>query len=272
MPAKKTLIKKVAPLKVSRRRLKEMPFSRLLPNITTLMSLCTGLSAVRFALIDRYEMAVVAILIAAILDMMDGRLARMLGVDSHFGAELDSLSDFVSFGVAPALVLYISSLHAWKGFGWALALFFVICSALRLARFNTALLDKKDLPLWRSRFFIGVPSPAGGFIALLPLMFSFAMEESYAFMPYMCALSLLVAGALMPSRIPTPSSKGVHIPRSMVLPCMLGAGVVITALINAFWFTLFAVGIVYLGSLYFSYKAYCRLRNQESAETEELAD
>lgn len=269
MRPKKDFLKRDT-LKVSPRRLKELPFSRLLPNITTLMSLCTGLSAVRFAMIDRYELAVIAVLIAAILDMMDGRLARMLGVDSHFGAELDSLSDFVTFGVAPALVLYVGSLHQWKGFGWALCLFFVICSALRLARFNTALINKTELPLWTKTFFIGVPTPAGAFLALLPLMFSLATETSYGFMPYLYATSLLVAGVLMVSQIPTYSSKGRHIPRSAVLPCLLGTGVGITLLITEFWFTLFAIGLIYLVSIFFSVRAYNRRKKQESQDADEL--
>jgi CDP-diacylglycerol--serine O-phosphatidyltransferase len=268
MSPRKVLLTK--PLKASKKRLKELPFSRLLPNITTLMSLCTGLSAVRFAMVDRYEMAVVAILIAAILDAMDGRLARMLGVESHFGAELDSLSDFVSFGVAPAMVLYVGSLHAWNGFGWALVLFFVICSALRLARFNTALLHKVDEPSWKKRFFIGVPAPLGALLALLPLMFSFAMEETYKMLPYLYGVSLLVAGVLMVSRLPTYSSKGWHISQPMVLPFMLGVGVSITALINAFWFTLFALGVGYLGSLFFSYRSYQQRLVAGSGEEEDL--
>jgi CDP-diacylglycerol---serine O-phosphatidyltransferase len=266
MPPKKAQLKNIKAIKSTKQRFKDLPFSRLLPNITTLMSLCTGLSAVRFAMADRYELAVIAILIAAILDAMDGRLARMLGVDSHFGAELDSLSDFVSFGVAPALVLYVGSLHEWKGFGWAICLFFVICSALRLARFNTALLLKDELPDWKTRFFTGVPAPLGAFLALLPMMFVFALEESYSFMPYLYGLSLLGAGSLMVSKLPTYSSKGRHVSQGMVLPFMLGAGLCVTALINAFWFTLSIVGVLYLGSLYFSYKSY---RRQETLGVEE---
>lgn len=256
MAEKKVFLKKVRPLKVSKQRLQALPFSRLLPNITTLMSLCTGLSAVRFAMIDRYEMAVIAILIAAILDAMDGRIARMLGVSSHFGAELDSLSDFVSFGVAPAMVLYVGSLHAWGGFGWAIVLFFVICQALRLARFNTAMLNKEEQPEWKGRFFMGVPAPMGALLALLPMMFSFAMETTFTIIPYIYAFSLLAAGALMVSKLPTFSTKGRHIPQHLVLPFMLGAGLVITALINAFWSTLTVAGLVYMVGFYFSYKSY----------------
>lgn len=262
MPTRKTLLKKVKPLKVSRQRLQALPFSRLLPNITTLMSLCTGLSSIKFALEGRFEIAVIAILIAGILDAMDGRLARMLGASSHFGAELDSLSDFVSFGVAPAMVLYIGALHQWGGFGWAIALFFVICSALRLARFNTTLLIKEELPEWMAGFFVGVPAPAGAFLAVLPLMFSFAMAENYVIMPILYSISLLTAGALMVSKIPTYSTKGRHVPQKYILPYMLGAGVTITALINAFWFTLTIAGIVYLSSLFFSHKAF---ENKKSA-------
>lgn len=259
MAPRKSAVKSV---KTTKQRLIELPFSRLIPNITTLMSLCTGLSAVRFAMDGRYEIAVVAILIAGIFDAMDGRLARMLGVDSHFGAELDSLSDFVSFGVAPALVLFINSLHHWKGFGWALCLFFVVCSALRLARFNTALLHKEETPEWQNRFFVGVPAPLGAYIALLPLMAGFALEESYSVMPYLYGVSLLGAGALMVSRLRTYSTKGRHISQKMVLPFMLGAGVLVIALINAFWFTLTIVGILYAVSIFFSVQTYGRLEKE----------
>jgi CDP-diacylglycerol--serine O-phosphatidyltransferase len=229
-----------------------------------LMSLCTGLSAVRFAMDDRYELALVAILIAAIFDAMDGRLARMLGVDSHFGAELDSLSDFVSFGVAPALVLFINSLHHWKGFGWALCLFFVICSSLRLARFNTALLHKEETPEWQNGFFVGVPAPLGACIALLPMMISLALEETFWVMPYIYGLSLLSAGALMVSRLHTYSSKGLRISQGMVLPSMLGAGILVIALINAFWATLSVLGTLYLVSILFSVRSYRRLEGSHS--------
>lgn len=256
MPGKKIFRQKIKPFKGPRQRLKALPFSRLIPNITTLMALCTGLSAIRFALMDRYEIAIIAIVIAGILDGMDGRLARMLGVSSHFGAELDSLSDFVSFGVAPAMIIYLGGFTSWGGFGWAIALFFIICCALRLARFNTSLISIDEPPEWMKNYFIGVPAPAGAFIALMPFMFGFAMDFRHEWVSYFSAISLLLAGGLMVSKIPTFSTKGRHVPHTWILPVMLGVGVVITALINAFWFTFFLIGVAYLISIFFSYKSY----------------
>lgn len=256
MAAKKILVHKVKPLKVSGQRIKALPFSHLIPNITTLMALCTGLSAIRFALLGRLEYAVIAIVVAAILDGMDGRLARMLGVSSHFGAELDSLSDFVSFGVAPAMIIYLSTIHVLGGFGWAVALFFIICSALRLARFNTSLIDTEPIPDWMKNYFIGVPAPAGAFLALMPFMIRFAIESSYEWISFLSVISLLLSGMLMVSKIPTFSAKGIHVPQSWILPLMLGVGVVITGLINAFWFTFFLIGFVYLLSIFFSWRLF----------------
>lgn len=258
MPKLKNTSRSPKVLSSAKPRLKELPFSRLLPNITTLLSLCTGLTAIRFALVERYEMAVIAILISSILDAMDGRLARALGVASHFGAELDSLSDFVAFGVAPAVVLYVSALDQWGSKGWAIALFFVICSALRLARFNTDIIKKVSQPAWMGRYFTGVPTPAGAYLVLLPMMFGFAVENPIFTSPVVSAIMLILSGILMISRVPTFSTKGRQIHQSMILPCMLVAGLLITALITDFWVTLFGLGTLYLLSIPISYRSYQR--------------
>ncbi len=243
-------------------RLQELPISRVLPNIITLIALCTGLSAIRFALLAKYEMAVVAILIAAILDAMDGRLARLLGTSSRFGAELDSLSDMINFGVAPSVVLYISSLHQWNGFGWALVLFYVVCAGLRLARFNTAL----DIPQpdWTQGFFTGVPIPAGAFLALMGVMLQNATEVFLVHWPIVHGSLLILAGLSLVSRLPTYSLKGARVPQRLLLPLMLFVGIVVASLINAFWYTLFAIGIGYVCTFPFSYRAYHRLKKNES--------
>lgn len=240
-------------------RLQELPISRVLPNIITLVALCTGLSAIRFALLEKYEMAVIAILIAAILDAMDGRLARLLGTSSRFGAELDSLSDMINFGVAPSVVLYVSSLHQWHGFGWALVLFYVICSGLRLARFNTAL-DTQQ-PEWTQGFFTGVPIPAGAFLALMGMMLQNATEVFLVQWPVVHGFLLVFAGLLLVSRLPTYSLKGSRIPQRLLLPLMLLVGITIAALINAFWYTLFAIGIGYVCTFPFSYRSYQKLKH-----------
>jgi CDP-diacylglycerol--serine O-phosphatidyltransferase len=151
---------------------------------------------------------------------MDGRVARLLGATSVFGAQLDSLSDFVCFGVAPPLVLYIWQLHDIKGIGWALVLFFSVCTALRLARFNTALFEEQEP--WEKQFFIGIPSPAGGILCLLPLVISLQFGESLP--PAFTACNMLLVGMLMPSRIPTFSGKKMHISPEAILPLMLVCG------------------------------------------------
>src|ERR1043165_3042887 len=152
-------------MRMRRNRLRDHSINRLIPNMLTLFALCAGLSSIRFAMDARWEHAVLAILFAAIFDALDGRIARLLDSTSKFGAELDSLSDFISFGVAPAMILYLWALDQSGRIGWGLFLVFSACTALRLARFNTKL-DNTDLPAWTSRFFTGVPAPAGAALAL----------------------------------------------------------------------------------------------------------
>lgn len=244
--------------KLTKPRLQAFPIARIIPNVTTLLALCTGLSGIRFVMLERYEVAVAAVLIAGILDALDGRLARMLGVASHFGAELDSFSDFVSFGVAPGVMLYMTSLYQWHGFGWAIVLFYVICQALRLARFNTDSLKLEPKPLWAKKYSTGVPAPAGAMLALMGMILSFALDVPLFDSPWMNAFCLICSGLLMVSRIPTFLMKGQQIHYRRVLPLMLLAGLVVTALVNAPWATLFVAGIIYLCSIPFSYMSYKR--------------
>ncbi len=157
-----------------RRGFRPVPLRLLLPNIVTLLALCLGLTAIRFAMDGKIDWAVMAIAGAAVLDGLDGRIARALKGTSRFGAELDSLADFVNFGVAPALVLFVADLHAAKSFGWVAALMFAMACALRLARFNV-MLDDPDQPAWRKTFFVGMPAPAGAVVGLLPIYLRFAL-------------------------------------------------------------------------------------------------
>src|SRR3979411_249923 len=150
------------------RRPRGVSINRLIPNVLTLAALCSGLTAIRFGLQGQMKLAVIAIIVAAILDTLDGRVARRLGVTSRFGAELDSLSDFLCFGVSPALGLYLASLKDAGALGWVVTLMFPMCSALRLARFNTALDADTPPPAWTGAYFTGVPAPAGALLALLP--------------------------------------------------------------------------------------------------------
>jgi len=248
-----------------RRGLRGFSVNRLIPNVLTLASLCSGLTAIRFALQGDFRLAVMAIMVSAVLDALDGRLARRLGVTSHFGAELDSLSDFLCFGVAPALVLYMASLNEGGGLGWVVALMFPICSALRLARFNTALLADTPPPAWTSSYFTGVPAPAGALLALIPLLVSFETAASWPRHPLLVGATLVAVGGLMVSRLPTFSFKKGRIPRHLVLPGLLGATLVIALLLTSPWIAMSLLGLVYVGLIPFSWLAYRRQVTQDAA-------
>lgn len=236
--------------------------TRIIPNAITVTALCTGLSSIRFALIERWELAVSLILIAAILDALDGRIARLLHADSHFGAELDSLSDFISFGVAPAIVIYLYSLHLWKGTGWTFSLFFSTCMALRLARFNTNIGSPE--PEWAKRYSVGVPAPAGAILGLLPLMISFALEFNFQSVPLLFALSLLISGLLMISRIPTYVLKNMRIPHPFVRPILMMVAIFIAVFFSAPWWILSMGAILYLFSIPISLISYRQKKKSEA--------
>lgn len=244
----------------------------MIPNILTLMALCAGLTAIRFALQAKWEHAVIAILLAAILDGLDGRIARLLKVTSKFGAELDSLSDFVSFGVAPAMINYLWSLNNAGSPGWALALLFSVCSALRLARFNT-MIGQANLPPYAYNFFTGVPAPAAAGLALLPMMLSFELGETFFASPLVVGLVMIAVAFMMVSRIPTFSLKGIRIPQPFILPGFLILALGAAFLVTAPWVTLPAIEIVYAVSIPFALKAYRDLERkaqelQDSSEEE----
>ena len=171
---------------------RRLNFNRMVPNALTLLALCAGMTSIRMALTERWEMAVGAVIVAMILDGLDGRIARLMKANSEFGAQLDSLSDVINFGVAPALIVYHWSLIEVRGLGWAIALLLTICCALRLARFN-ANLSIANKPPWASRFFTGVPAPAGAGLALLPMILSFEFGEELLQSPIVNLV--VVAGA-----------------------------------------------------------------------------
>ena len=230
-------------------RLQEFSLARLIPNIVTIGALCSGLSAIRFAMLERFDIAVLAILVAAFLDALDGRLARLLKVTSEFGAEMDSLSDFISFGVSPAVVLYMLSLNKWGGLGWGVSLFFAVCMAFRLARFNVMNIIHKDETAASgkpSAYFLGMPAPAGALTALLPLILYTALEDPILIHPAVCTIFLVFAGLVMISRLPTFSFKTMKIKRQWALPILVMAAISIAALINSPWETLSVIIILYL--------------------------
>ncbi len=246
-----------------RGRLHGFSINRLIPNILTLAALCSGLTSIRFALQGEMRLAVIAIIVASIFDALDGRVARRLGVTSRFGAELDSLSDFLCFGVTPALVLYLASLKDGGALGWVVTLMFPICSALRLARFNTALVSDTPPPVWTGSYFTGVPAPAGALLALIPLMVSFEIEAAWPRHALVVGAVLVAVGGLMVSRLPTYSFKKGRVPRHLVLPSLLGAALVMGVLASAPWIALSLLGLGYVALIPFSWMAYRRQASQD---------
>jgi CDP-diacylglycerol---serine O-phosphatidyltransferase len=250
-----------------RKRLRAQPLIHLLPNMFTVLALCAGLTSIRYALDGRFELAVALIVVAGVLDGLDGRSARLLKISSKLGAQLDSLADFLSFGVAPAMLVYLWSLKAVPAFGWALALLFATCCAMRLARFNTELEDT-ERPVWMSRFFTGMPAPAAAGCAMIPMLMAFAFGAEWPRAWPLNAVMLMAIAFLMVSRIPTFSIKTVlvRVKPEWVLPTLIGVGLLVAALSSAPWHTLLAVGVVYLASLPVGWWSAYRLRQQDEAE------
>ncbi|HEX5079507.1 MAG TPA: CDP-diacylglycerol--serine O-phosphatidyltransferase [Geminicoccaceae bacterium] len=251
-----------------RRPLRAQPLIHLVPNIFTVMSLCAGLTAIRYGLDQRYELALTLIVVAGVLDGLDGRSARLLKITSKLGAQLDSLADFLSFGVAPAVLVYLWTLNQVKGIGWSLALLFATCCALRLARFNTEL-EGDQHPPWMSRFFTGLPAPAAAGCLIMPMLATFALGQTWPRNWELNALLTLVVAVLMVSRVPTFSIKMivVRVKPEWILPTLIGVGLLAAALLNTPWLTLLAVGVAYLVSLPVSVVVAYRLRRQHERES-----
>lgn len=253
------------PAEPRKRRFRPVPFRMVAPNLITLLALCLGLTAIRLAYEGRLEPAVIAILVAAVLDGVDGRVARLLKGTSRFGAELDSLSDFLNFGVAPALVLHSFILHEIKAGGWVVALIFAIAAALRLARFNAAL-DDPHQPEWKKDFFVGMPAPAGAGTVLLPIYLHFLGVPVTSAAPVALFYVLCIA-LMMVSTVPTFSGKtwGKRIPRDWVLPLFV-LTVAVFGLVVSFPFEAMAlVSVVYLGTIPLSVARYRATRREQIA-------
>ncbi len=253
--------------RMRRRRLSELSVNRMVPNILTLLALCAGMTAIRFAVSGDFQYAVFAIIAAGIFDGLDGRLARLLKATSQFGAELDSLADFISFGVAPAAVLYLWTMAALHSIGWAIVLFFAVCCALRLARFNSQL--AAEPPPWRANFFSGAPAPAGAGLIMLPMFVSFEWGDWIARSPYLNAVWISGVALMMVSTVPTVSLKRIRIPHHLVIPTLLGIGVMTGFFTTAPWPTLTFVGAVYLASIPLTIRAAARLRRVAPARQAE---
>lgn len=246
-----------------RRRLRRLPVRSVLPNMLTVLALCAGLTSIRLGLEGRYELGVAAVMVAALLDGLDGRLARLLGSTTRFGAELDSLTDFVNFGVAPVLLLYSWILHDLGGIGWIATLAYSVCCALRLARFNTAL-DDRDRPAWASHFFVGVPAPAGAGLVLLPLYLGLMGADWLLRLPLLVALYALAIALLMISRLPTLSLKDVRVPRERVLPLLVAVALLAALLFSYPWMTLSVLALLYLAVLPFGFLRHRRYARGET--------
>ena len=247
-----------------RRRFRAIPVRTLLPNLITLLALCAGLTGVRLAIEGKLEWAVAAIVFAAMLDGIDGRVARMLKGTSRFGAELDSLADFFNFGVAPALILYFWGLHELGNAGWIAAMVFAICAGLRLARFNV-MIDDPNRPAWAANFFVGMPAPGGAIAVLLPIYLYFLGMPKFAWLAPLVFLYTLAIAILMVSRLPVFSGKrvGKRVAPEMVLPVFVLVVAFFALLIAYPWFVLAIGTVVYLASLPFGVVAY---RKHEQAD------
>lgn len=248
-----------------RRRFRRVTIRAFIPNALTMMALCAGMTSIRFALEDRWEAAVLAFVVAAVADGLDGAMARLLKGATRFGAELDSLSDVVSFGVAPALILYQWSLsHPDLGrFGWVIALSLAISCALRLARFNSAM-DDEDEPFKRSGFFCGVPAPMAAGLALFPLIVFLASDLEFFGNPILVTVWTLIICFLMVSRIATFSVKKLVVSREYFVPTMLAVALFIASLTVYTWRVLVLFGLTYLASIPFTHMAYLKARSEEN--------
>jgi CDP-diacylglycerol--serine O-phosphatidyltransferase len=243
-----------------------IPLRAVVPNAVTALALCSGLSGIRFAIAERWDLAVAMIMIAAVLDGMDGRIARMLNGSSRFGAELDSLSDVIAFGVSPAVILYLWSLEGLPRFGWLFALAYAVCMALRLARFN-ARIDVEDQPHKSAGFLTGVPAPAGAALLLLPILLWLASDRQWEGLqdyrllaPWAAAIAFLVISSLA-----TFSWTSFRLRRRLRLEAIVFIAIVGGALLTAPWETLSALALLYLASIPFSILSYARVKRQRIA-------
>ena len=239
----------------------------LLPNILTLGGVCLGISSIKFSIDGNYSLAVIFILLAAILDALDGRIARLIKGTSEFGKELDSLTDFVSFGIAPVFILYFWELNNYGKLGWAITLIYSVCCVLRLARFNLTKID--DQQLWKSNYFEGVPSPAGGILILMPLIFELSnLNFNFEIRNLTPYFTILIA-ILLVSKVPTLSLKKISISPKATAFILLGIGIIFISLLDYTFETLLVFGLVYLISIPISFFMYKNKVKKETLETSE---
>lgn len=242
-----------------RRKLPAIPFRLFVPNLITVLAICAGLSGVRMALEGRIDIAVMLVLVAALLDAVDGKVARLLKATSPFGAQMDSLADIVNFGVAPALVLYIFVLEQAGAIGWTAALIYAIACALRLARFNI-MLDDPDRPVWKNDYFVGVPAPAGAILVMLPIYLGLLGLELDTGFALFAGVYVVFVAVLLISQLPVYSGKasGPRVRSDLVMPVMLVIVFYVALLASFTWLTLTVSALSFLAFLPFSYRAYRR--------------
>lgn len=240
-----------------------LPLRAIAPNAVTAMALCSGLTGIRFAISADWQLAVTMIIIAGVLDGLDGRIARMVRGESRFGAELDSLSDAISFGVSPALILYLWSLSLLPRLGWLCALIFAVFCALRLARFNAAI-DTEEQPHKSAGFLTGIPAPAGAGLAMLPLYLWFWSDQAIFRSAWLVAPWVAFIAVLMVSSVATYSWGSLKLRRSVRFEAMAAVALLGGALVSAPWHTLTLICVAYLASIPFSIRGYARIRRQRA--------
>ncbi|MGK9050054.1 CDP-diacylglycerol--serine O-phosphatidyltransferase [Neorhizobium petrolearium] len=238
-------------------RLREIPLRLMVPNLITVLAICAGLTGIRLAFEGRYELAVAMVLLAAFLDGIDGRVARLLKATSKFGVQMDSLADIINFGVAPALVSYAFLLDNARSPGWIAALLYAIAAGLRLARFNV--MAERDVKApWQSEFFVGVPAPMGAMLVLLPVYLGFLGVEPTPLFVYGSVAYTVLIGYLLVSRLPVWSGKSRRIRRDLMLPILLGVVLYVALLMSYTWQVLSITVVAYLCVLPFSARAWRR--------------
>ena len=242
----------------------------ILPNILTLVGVCIGLSSIKFALDAKYELAIIAVVFAAVIDGLDGRIARLIKGTSKVGKELDSLTDVISFGVAPGFIMYFWVLNELGKLGWMLVLIYAVCCALRLARFNLTTIEENES--WKINFFEGVPSPAAGGLILLPLILNLSSLMQFENSAIVSSVVILTTSILMVSKIPTYSLKRILIPRHFTIFLLLGIGIYLSLVIFYTFETLFITGLIYIILIPISYFHYKNLNKKSVVASTEDAD
>ena len=237
-------------IQLSKQKLKSLPFRKIAPNIVTLLALCAGVTSIRYSIQGDWAKAVICVFVAAFFDLLDGRVARMLKGSTKFGAELDSLCDCLSFGVAPAIMIFQWTMYDLPKFGWFFCLLLTVGMALRLARFNT-MLEDEPMPIYWQHFFVGVPAPAAAALVMMPIMLSFNFPEYEAFLRSnaFCAVLLVIVTFLMVSRIPTFSTKKLKVPTYLMMPLMLVVALFASFMITQPWMTLGIMTLLYALSI-----------------------